>query len=83
MTDTPNTDALIADGWSDGPWAEKHRALERELAEERQEHRATLTYAAGLREALQAFVDANDKGPADGWLLRMLECDKKARAALK
>lgn len=64
-------------------WLDRFRALMLAYNEERQEHRATLAYAARMREALQAFVDANDKGPATEWLQRVFECDKLARAALK
>ena len=38
--------------------------------------------APDLLAALQAFVDANDNGPANEWVQRMTACDKKAREAI-
>ena len=38
--------------------------------------------APDLLAALQAFVDANDNGPANEWVQRMIASDKKAREAI-
>lgn len=35
-----------------------------------------------LAAELQAFLDANSKGPATEWIHRMGECDKRVRALL-